>query len=570
MTLSRDEATARLVGPGLPFEIRELDIRGVRTRVWANAPVSLRVILEQSREHGARDFIVYEDERLSYADHYSAVCRLAWVLHQVYGVVPGERIAIAMRNYPEWSVAFWAAASIGAVVVPLNAWWTGAELDYGLGDSGACLAIVDRERWQRVEPYVAGLELRGVIVARPGDAVLVAPGEAWQHAIARAPADAALPAVDIDPEDDATIFYTSGTTGFPKGALGSHRNICTNVATIAFRAALAALRKDTLPAVLGGEKIYGAGLLSVPFFHATGCHSVLCPTVMAGNKLVLMHRWNPERALELIEREVVNSFGGVPGMVWQVLESPDFANRNTSSVTSIGYGGAPSAPELVRRIAQQFPQAEPGNGYGLTETSSVTTYNSGADYGEKPDSAGPAVPVCTVKIVDEDGNSLPPGETGEIWIAGPNVVKGYWNKPEATAESFSDGWLRTGDLGRMDAEGFVYILDRAKDMLIRGGENVYCVEVEDALYSHPAVMDAAVIGRPHHVLGEEVVAVVQLAPGRAADEAELQAHCRERIAAFKVPVMIELRREPLPRNANGKIVKPQLKDELFADGTPAA
>lgn len=570
MSLSRDEATARLVGPGLPFEIRELDIRGVRTRVWANAPASLRDILEASRAHGERDFIVYEDERLSYAAHYAEVCRLAWVLSEVYGVTPGERVAIAMRNFPEWSVAFWAAVAIGAVAVPLNAWWTGAELDYGLGDSGASMAIVDAERLKRIEGYLTGLSLRGVIVARPGDALLAAPCEAWAHALDRAPADAALPAVDIDPEDDATIFYTSGTTGFPKGALGTHRNICANVATIAFRAALGALRKDTLPAALGGEKVYGAQLLSVPFFHATGCHSVLCPCVMAGNKLVLMHRWNPERALELIEREQVNSFGGVPGMVWQVLESPEFARRDTSSVTNIGYGGAPSAPELVRRIEAQFPQAEPGNGYGLTETSSVTTYNSGADYQARPDSVGQAVPVCAVKVVDQAGNTVAPGETGEIWIAGPNVVKGYWNKPEATAESFSDGWLHSGDLGRMDEDGFVYVLDRAKDMLIRGGENVYCVEVEDALYSHPAVMDAAVIGRPHRVLGEEVVAVVQLAPGREAGEAELQAHCRDRIAAFKVPVLIDLRREPLPRNANGKIVKPQLKDELFADGAPPA
>jgi len=570
MSVTRLEATARLVGPGMPFEVCEQEVRGVRLNIWKNAPNSLRDILCASRKFADRDFIVYEDERFTFAEHYDLVCRFAWVLQHRFGVGKGERVAIAMRNYPEWSVAFWAAASLGAVVVPLNAWWNGAELDYGLGDSGACVAVVDAQRFERIAGYVDGLGLRGVVVVRGGAVAVSEPVVGWQAALAGAPADAVLPDVSIDPEDDATIFYTSGTTGFPKGALGTQRNICSNVVTVAFRAACGSLCRGVLPAALGGEEVRRATLLSVPFFHATGCHSILCPAVMGGSKLVLMYRWNPEEALKLIERERITGFGGVPGMVWQVLESPDFARRDTSSVTSVAYGGAPSAPDLVRRIAAQFPAAEPGNGYGLTETSSVTTQNAGEDYLRKPDSVGPAMPVCEVKVVDEAAAEVAFGEVGEIWIKGPNVVKGYWNKPEATAATFSDGWLHTGDLGRMDDEGFVYVLDRVKDMLIRGGENVYCVEVEDALYSHPGVMDAAVVGRPHKILGEEVCAVVQIAPGHEADEAALIGHCRDRIAAFKVPVMIDVRREPLPRNANGKIVKQVLKDELFGDGAPAA
>jgi acyl-CoA synthetase (AMP-forming)/AMP-acid ligase II len=306
-----------------------------------------------------------------------------------------------------------------------------------------------------------------------------------------------------------------------------------------------------------------ASLLSVPFFHATGCHSVLVANVATGGKLVLMHKWNPERALELIERERITTFGGVPSMVWQVLQSPDLATRDISSVQSIGYGGAPAPPELVRKIDELFPGRTPSNGYGLTETSSVTTSNGGADYLRKPESVGVPVAVCDVKVVDELGNDLPEGGTGELWISGPNVVRGYWGKPEATAQSFSDGWLHTGDVARVDEEGFVFIVDRAKDMIIRGGENVYCSEVEAALFEHPAVLDAAVIGVPHLVLGEEVGAVVQRKPGHDASAEELQAHVRERLASFKVPTHVWFRDEDLPRNPAGKVLKRELREAVL-------
>jgi long-chain acyl-CoA synthetase len=250
-------------------------------------------------------------------------------------------------------------------------------------------------------------------------------------------------------------------------------------------------------------------------------------------------------------------------MVMQVLDHPDFSTRDLSSVRSVGYGGAPAPPELVRRIKEHFPGGSPSNGYGLTETSSVTTMNAGDDYVRKPDSVGPPVPVCDVKVVDESGGEVPTGEVGELWIKGPNVVRGYWNKPEATAASFTDGWLHTGDVARLDEEGFVYIVDRAKDMVIRGGENVYCVEVEAALYEHPAVADAAVIGIPHDVLGEEVGAVVQRRPGTDVSEDDLRRFVGQRLAPFKVPVRVWFKDEPLPRNPAGKILKRELRDELL-------
>jgi long-chain acyl-CoA synthetase len=276
----------------------------------------------------------------------------------------------------------------------------------------------------------------------------------------------------------------------------------------------------------------------------------------------MMYRWDAGRALELIERERINSFGGVPTMVMQVLDHPDFGRRDTSSIKSVGYGGAPAPPDLVRRVQEQLGSAPASNGYGLTETSSLSTMNSGADYLAKPDSVGPPVPVVTVKAVDPLGQEVPVGETGELWIKGPNVVKGYWKRPEATAEAFSEGWLHTGDVARLDDEGFVYIVDRAKDMLIRGGENVYSVEIESVLYDHPAVDEAAVIGIPHPTLGEEVGAVVHIRPGMQITEQELQEHVRSRLAAFKVPVRVWFYDGELPRNPAGKVLKRDLREEL--------
>jgi long-chain acyl-CoA synthetase len=301
----------------------------------------------------------------------------------------------------------------------------------------------------------------------------------------------------------------------------------------------------------------------VPLFHATGCHSVLVASALAGSTIVLMHKWNVTRALELIEREGVTMFGGVPTMAWQVLTSPDFDKYDTSSLTSVSYGGAPAPPTLVEKIKELLPERVPGNGYGLTETSSVTTYNGGINYLTHPDSVGPPVAVCDVKVVDPAGADLPTGEVGELLIRGPNIIKGYWNRPEATAGAFIGGWFHSGDLARVDEEGFVYIVDRAKDMLIRGGENVYCAEVEAAIYEHPAVADAAVIGVPHEVLGEEVGAVICLRPGASLAEDDLRSFLRERIAAFKVPAHVWFREGELPRNPGGKILKTRLRQEIL-------
>ena len=584
-SMSIEEANAALTAPGELFEMEELEIRGVPTRTWKHAPPSLRVVLDMSLAHGDATFLVYEDERTNFTEHYGIACTLAHRLQSTFGIAQGDRVAIIMRNLPEWIMAFWGATLAGAIVVPLNAWWSGEELRYGLEDSGSKVAFVDTERAERIRPFLGGLsDLGAVIVAdehrtEPTSPLQVyepaggaAPVAEWPFPLALGTVDEAAspPDITIDPEDDATIFYTSGTTGRPKGAVGTHRNMVTNLMSLFFINTRGSRRFGSPALEVTGDKTQPAFLLSVPLFHATGCHSVMVSNVAAGGKIVMMHHFDPERALELIERERIGTFGGVPAMVMQVLDSPDFSKFDTSSIRGVSYGGAPAPPDLVRRIRAAWPVGQPSNGYGLTETSSVTSMNTGGDYVARPESVGPPVPVCDVAVVPEDFGGDEPDDTlprgpdvrGELWIKGPNVVRGYWNRPEETAKTFSRGWLHTGDVARLDEDNFIYIVDRAKDMIIRGGENVYSVQVEAALFEHPAVADCAVIGVPDPTLGEEVGAVVVLRPGAKVTADELGRHVKARLAGFMVPTHIWFRSEPLPRNPQGKVLKRELRDEL--------
>jgi long-chain acyl-CoA synthetase len=573
--MSIQQAHALIGQPGLPSEVGEETINGVRLKIWKNQPPTLRAVAEMAKDHGDKVFLVYEDERATYDAFHRAVAAFAIEL-QAQGVAKGDRVAVIMRNVPEWVVAFYAAASIGAIVTPLNAWWTGPELEYGLTDSGTKVAVMDAERYQRMSEHFANCpELKRVYVSREADEIahpyvtklesVLGGTDDW----AKLP-DQPIPPVDIATDDDATIFYTSGTTGRPKGALATHRAINTNIITAGAAAARGFLRKGEMPPTPDPDAPQRSALLSVPFFHVTGCFAVLNPTVFVGGKLVLMFKWEPIRAFELIQREKVTSAGGVPTIAWQLLEHPARANFDLSSLESVSYGGAPSAPELVRRLKEVFPKSSSGQGWGMTETCATVTSNVAEDYQNRPDSCGPPAAVAELQIRDPaDGVTiLPAGEMGELWSKGPMNAKLYWNKPEATAQTFVDGWVRTGDLAKLDEDGFCFILDRAKDMLIRGGENIYCVEVENVLYDHPAVMDAAVVGKPHRILGEEPAAVVTLKPGTQATEEELRAHVAERLAAFKVPVAVKFWHETLPRNANGKILKSELK-KVFAE-EPAA
>lgn len=574
--MSVQQAHALLTAPGTPAEIDEIDIRGVKTKVWKNLPPAIRDIVNAARAYGERVFLVYEDERVTFEAFFRAVSALAREF-QAQGVQKGDRVAVIMRNLPEWAAAFYAGQAVGAIVTPLNAWWTGEELQYGLTDSGAKIAVVDAERYERLTEHLPHCpDLVRVYVSRAREEIAHPQVTCLENVLGGANdwiklPDQPLPDVQIGPEDDATIFYTSGTTGRPKGALATQRAVNSNVMAAAVSGARAFLRRGEAPPTPQPTDPQRSSLISIPFFHVTGCFAVLNPSLAGGAKLVMMHKWDVIRAFELIEREKVMQAGGVPTIAWQLIEHPARANYDLSSLESVGYGGAPSAPELVRRIKETFPKSQPGNGWGMTETCATVTNHGAEDYANRPDSCGPAVPVSEIQIRDPaDGVTvLGPNQVGELWAKGPQVVKGYWNKPEATAQTFVDGWCRTGDLARIDEEGFCFIIDRAKDMLIRGGENIYCIEVENVLYDHPAVMDAAVVGIPHRTLGEEPGAVVTLKPGAEATEDELRAHVAEHLAAFKVPVKVKFWHETLPRNANGKILKNELK-QLFVEEKASA
>ncbi len=553
--MSWDQAMAVLTGPGAPFEIVERLVDGHPIKQFAELPKSMREAFALARLHGDKPFLVYEDETWSFSRLMARVDEIADALVHHHSIRPGDRVAIAMRNYPEWIVSFAAILSVGGIAVCMNAWWKADELAYGLDDSGAKLLIADIERIEIAKPRIASGGLRAVVVRHDGP---LPTGVERLQDILRA--GAAMPEVDVHSHQDATILYTSGTTGFPKGAVSTHHAMLSALRAFACRAIAGAMTqppKEPSP-------YPPCFILVVPLFHVTGLVPVMLSSFLNGFKLVMMYKWSPERALELIERERVTQFVGVPTMAFDLLESKDFPLRDTSSLASVGGGGAPAPPELVARIDKSFSRARPGLGYGMTETNAYGPQNSGDDYLCKPRSAGRSVPVLEVRAFDEQMNPLPPGEVGELCFRGPNLIRGYWNKPEATAQTIVHGWLKSGDLGRVDEEGFVFVEDRAKDMVLRAGENVFCAEVEAIIYEFPGVHEAAVFGVPHERLGEEVACSVLPKQGRTIDVAALQAFVEARLASFKVPTIVEVVREPLPRNAAGKILKRELRDGVVA------
>jgi steroid-24-oyl-CoA synthetase len=561
LTDTTTDPLATLTGPGGSFEIVTEDVRGIPMQVYKTRLGTMRELITASEGHGDKEFVVQADRRLTFAAHNERVRVVAANLVRL-GVQPGDRVALLSANNVEWVYAFWACAAAGAVCVPLNAWWKADELAFGLEDSGATVLIADARRWDLVRDLRDSLkDLEHVFVI--GDDPVR--GDAQPFAELEAGADPdALPNVTVDEDDIAGIFYTSGTTGKPKGATISHRQVVANVQNVTATAIASMMRGSAPPELSNAGQT--ASLLIVPLFHTTGCHATMLLNYMSGAKLVLMPpaRFDPDSTMALIEKERITSIGGVPTIMWRMLESPSFGSHDLSSVTRISYGGAPAAPELLDRIKDAFPNVRAGltTAYGLTESASVATVNSGDDYVSHPGSAGKPVPTVELRIVDANGADVPAGEPGEIWLKGPTISShGYWNRPDANAESFTDGWFHTGDIGRLDPDGFLYIVDRVKDLVIRGGENISCVEVEDALYEHPDVVDAAVVGVPHKTLGEEVKAVVQLRDGSTATEEEIRAFCAERLANFKVPEYIEVVAQPLPRNPAGKVLKQALRGE---------
>ncbi|WP_442810060.1 class I adenylate-forming enzyme family protein [Streptomyces sp. NBC_01197] len=565
---------AALRAPGAPFAVVAAEDG---SPVYASGPRTLREFVEAVWAFGDQPFLVAESGTYTYGEFFAAASALARRFVDVYGLVPGDRAVVAMRNHPEWQIAFWAAELAGLVAVPLNAWWTEDEFTYALDDCRPRVLLVDGERLGRVlpwagrqaepnggvRPWIVAFHYDGTGPGRadgtgpgPSGAAAPSPYERFERYDELPAADPALgpPDVEIRPEDDATIIYTSGTTGRPEGAVATHLAQVGAMMNPLYHAAASALSRGAVP----GQGPAPVALMTFPFFHVAAFTSVYA-AMSAGGTLVLMRKWDAEKALTVIRTHGVTYYAGVPATALQLLEAAERSGDGLESLAMLSTGGAAAPPDLVRTVvARHGGRIEPRNGYGLTETSGGVLANFGAEYRAHPGSVGRPTPATEVRIADRSGRALGDGEVGELWLRGQALVRGYWNAPEATAAAFQDGWFRTGDLATVH-EGRVSVVDRIKDMVVRGGENVYCVEVEAALHAHPDVLDAAVLGVPRPVLGEEVAAVVQLRDGSEATPDALRAHVGESLAAFKVPAYVFVRAEPLPRNATGKVLKRELR-----------
>ncbi len=556
----RDAVLAELTAADGLFALEQaLDAHGAPVRVYTTGPKTLREVLIASREHGDRTFLVYADERISFAEHFDLAGRLAhWM--QDAGIGKGDRVAIGMRNYPEWAIGFFACQAIGAVAVTLNAWWTGSELVYGLSDSGAKVALLDAERYASLAPHLSELSNVKMLIARGQERR--AGATQWDSALAQYAEGIGLPEVEVKESDYASIMYTSGTTGFPKGALHTHRNHVTNIQNTLLSATVSAVLASGV--VDDADPPQPSALQTFPFFHIGGLTG-LYMSAFTGTKLVLMYKWDVDKAFDLISREQIRSWSGVPTLVRQLLEHPRASRGDLDSLASIGSGGAPVPEDLIKRVGDMFQsRVSPGNGYGATETTSAIIANGGSDYLAHPNSVGRPTTTVDVRVVDDAGNDCAQGEVGEFWLRGPNIFAGYWNNPQATEEAFSNGWFKSGDLGYIDEEGFYYVVDRKKDVIIRAGENIYCAEVEGVLHQHPDIADVALIGLPHRELGEEVAAVVELKSGAVLTEADLQSYVAQRLARYNVPTRVFFIDEPLPRTATGKVLKRELKERYRA------
>lgn len=581
-TPTHEAILRQLTGPGAPFEIETSPVHGRPMRNWKQRERSLREKIQNAARHGEREFLVQGPRRIRY-DEFARLCwGTARALQDEHGLQKGDRLSVLAYNSPDWLIALFGAVSAGGIGVGLNGWWAGEEIEYGLRDSGSRYLVVDERLFPRCASLLdrlPDLEKVFFIGSHIGSSGSAAPaGTIPIEALIQAHEDP--PTTPIDEDDPFVILYTSGTTGRPKGCITTHRGTIAQVQGILLAGVAGAMASGGAGAASDGDDRPTAAsqpaaptphaaptpptaLITSPLFHVGGLHSSFCTQLTAGGKIVFNEgRFDPEQVMALIERERITNWGAIPTMLHRVVHHEKIGDYDLRSLKAISFGGAPTPPETIDRAREVLP-IEPSftNVYGLTETHGVATSNGGRSYLDKRASVGRPMPLLDMKVVDEAGRELPTGETGELVVFGPLVTPGYWNRPEATAESVREGWLHTGDLGHRDEEGFFWVSDRAKDMILRGGENVYCTEIENVLADHPEIDEAAILGVPDPELGERVKAVVVRTPGSALAVAEVQKHVAARMARFKVPEIVEFRSRPLPRNPAGKILKNLLRGE---------
>ena len=540
------------------LNVGETDVLGVTQPAYVNAPADLRFLLVKAMEHADKTAVVFEDQRWTFGELVGRSVAFANALRERHGVVPGTRVALAMRNCPEWMAAFLGIIAAGGVVVPLNGWWTGEEMGFALTDCGAKLVVAGARQIERIRPHKAPMGL--TLIA--GRGALADVDDTFDAMIA-AGAGKPAPELTIDTDSDFAIFYTSGSTGTPKGAQLTHRGAVTTVLSFAVLGAALKLANNDEEFTEGDPAV----LLALPLFHCTASHAVFMLSVVSGRKMVLMRKWDAGEAVELIQREKITDVVGVPTMSHELTLEAERRGAKLDTLQSVGTGGAKRPEAHVEKLNQVFPQAWSSSGYGLTETNALGTYNGYGEYQAKPGSCGFPLPAVTfIKTVDETGSEMPRGEPGEVWIKSPAVFRGYLNQPEATAAVLTpDRWFRTGDVGVIDEDGFLYIVDRIKDMVLRGGENVSCLEVEGALAKHPDILEAAVIGIPDERLGERVGAAVLLREGADLSDEAIADFLRPHLAAYKIPEKIWRMDGPLPRGGTSKIDKPGLRKLLLKD-----